>query len=82
MRARVSTKGQLVIPTEIRRSRGLESGSEVDIEEVPEGVLLRPVRGPAPASLDELLGCTGYHGPRRTLDDMEAAIREGARGRG
>jgi AbrB family looped-hinge helix DNA binding protein len=81
MRARVSSKGQLVLPTEIRRRRGIEPGSEVEIEEVPEGVLLRFVRGPVAASLDDLLGCTGYTGPRKTLQDMEEAIREGARSR-
>ncbi|MEI8257718.1 MAG: AbrB/MazE/SpoVT family DNA-binding domain-containing protein [Deltaproteobacteria bacterium] len=81
MRARISSKGQLVIPTEIRRRRGLDPGAEVDVEEVPEGVLLRPVRSPAEATLDELLGCTGYHGPTRTLRDMEDGIREGAEAR-
>ena len=58
MRARVSSKGQLVLPAEIRRSRNL-----------------------GPASLDELLGSTGYRGPRKTLKEMEAAIAEGARAR-
>ena len=81
MRARVSSKGQLVLPTEIRRRRGIEAGSEVEIEEVPEGVLLRLVRGPVAASLDDLVGCTGYKGPKKTLHDMEEAIREGARAR-
>jgi len=81
MRARVSSKGQLVLPTEIRRRRGIESGSEVEIEEVPGGILLRLVRGPVATSLDDLLGCTGYAGPRKTLKDMEEAIREGARAR-
>ncbi len=81
MRARVSSKGQLVLPKEIRDKRGLVPGSEVEIEEVPAGVLLKLVRGPEEASVDDLLGCTGYRGPRKTLDDMVLAIREGARAR-
>jgi AbrB family looped-hinge helix DNA binding protein len=81
MRARVSSKGQLVLPASIRRARGLSAGSEVEIEEVPGGILLRLIRGPAEVSLDDLLGCTGYRGPRKTLKDMEEAIRKGARGR-
>ena len=81
MRARVSSKGQLVLPAEIRRSRNLGPGSEVEIEEVPGGILLRLVRGPEAASLDSLLGCTGYRGPRKSLKAMEAGIAEGARAR-
>ena len=81
MRARVSSKGQLVLPAEVRRRRGIGAGSEVEIEEVPGGVLLRLVRGKGAALLDDLLGCTGYRGPKKTLQDMEEAIREGARAR-
>lgn len=78
MRARVSSKGQLVLPAEIRRSQNIGPGSEVEIEEVPEGILLRLLRSPAPKALDDLVGCTGYRGPRVTLEQMEEAIREGA----
>ncbi|MGH7436870.1 MAG: AbrB/MazE/SpoVT family DNA-binding domain-containing protein [Polyangiaceae bacterium] len=81
MRARVSSKGQLVLPKAIRRSRHLVPGSEVEVEEVPGGVLLKLVRGPQQASIDDLLGCTGYRGPTRTLQDMERAIAIGARAR-
>jgi AbrB family looped-hinge helix DNA binding protein len=81
MRARISSKGQLVLPKKIREARGLGPGSEVEIEEVPGGVLLKLVRSFEEASVEDLLGCTGYRGPRRTLEDMEAAIREGARAR-
>jgi AbrB family looped-hinge helix DNA binding protein len=79
VRARVSSKGQLVLPKEIRESRGLGPGSELEIEEVPGGILLKVVRGPEPASVDDLLGCTGYRGPRKTLEEMAEAIRRGAR---
>ena len=79
MRARVSSKGQLVLPKAIRERRGFDAGSEVEIEEVPGGILLRLVRPGGTTDLASLLGCTGYVGPRKTLEEMEAAIREGAR---
>jgi AbrB family looped-hinge helix DNA binding protein len=79
MRARISSKGHLILPKEIRESRGLGPGSEVEIQEVPEGILLKLVRGPEQASVEDLLGCTGYRGPRKTSKDMEEAIRERAR---
>lgn len=81
MRARISSKGQLVLPKEIRESRGLHPGSEVEIQEVPGGILLKLVRSPEQVSVEDLLGCTGYRGARKTLKDMEEAIREGARAR-
>jgi AbrB family looped-hinge helix DNA binding protein len=81
MKARILSKGQLVLPQKIREARGFTPGSEVEIEEVPGGVLLKLVRSCEEASLEDLLGCTGYRGPRRTLEDMEAAIRERARAR-
>lgn len=78
MRARVSSKGQLVLPKAIRERRGFDAGSEVEIEEVPGGILLRLIRSGGTTDLASLLGCTGYVGPRKTLEEMEAAIREGA----
>jgi hypothetical protein len=31
------------------------------------------------SSLEDLLGCTGYRGPRVTVEQMDAAIARGAR---
>jgi AbrB family looped-hinge helix DNA binding protein len=79
MKARVSSKGQLVLPKEIRDKRGIGPGTEVEIEEVPEGVLLRLVKGSKVVTLRDLVGCTGYRGPRKSLEEMAAAIQKGAR---
>jgi AbrB family looped-hinge helix DNA binding protein len=76
----MSSKGQLVLPKEIRERGGFGPGSEVEVKEVPGGVLLKLVEGPESATLDDLVGCAGYRGPRKTLDDMAAAVRLGARG--
>ncbi len=81
MRARISSKGQLVLPKEIRTSRGLGPGSEVEIEEVPAGILLRVIRGTKRVELTDLVGCVGYTGPRKTLEEMDAAIGDAARSR-
>lgn len=81
MRARVSSKGQLVLPAAIRRAHSLGAGSEVEVDEVPGGILLRLVRGPSQASHDDLVGCARYRGPRKTAKDMQEAIGKGARAR-
>lgn len=79
MKARLSSKGQVVLPKLLRDRRGWEAGTMLEVEEVPDGVLLRSVARPPVASIEDLLGCTGYRGPRRSLADMEAAIREEAK---
>ncbi len=38
----VRGKGQITIPTEIRRAANLEEGDLVEVEMVAEGILLRP----------------------------------------
>jgi AbrB family looped-hinge helix DNA binding protein len=78
MKARLSSKGQIVLPKYLRDRRGWSPGTVLDVEEVPEGVLLRFVKRPPVASVEDLLGCTGYRGPRRSLAEMDAAIRDEA----
>ncbi len=79
MRTTLSSKGQIVIPKELRDRRGLHTGAELEIEEVPEGMLLRLVVAPSAEAVGELLGCAGYRGPRKTIAQMEEGIRKGAR---
>jgi AbrB family looped-hinge helix DNA binding protein len=40
----MSSKGQIVIPQQIRRRIGLREGSRVNVEATEDGVLLRPTR--------------------------------------
>ncbi len=53
MRARIPTKGQLVLPKEICTiPAGLGPGSEVEIEEVPAGILLGMIRATKRVEID------------------------------
>jgi AbrB family looped-hinge helix DNA binding protein len=78
MKGHVSSKGQIVLPAKLRRQHHLGPGTEVEFEEVPGGVMVRFLRPPGTTTVDELLGCAGYAGPRRSLADMERAIAVGA----
>ncbi|MCG3197276.1 MAG: hypothetical protein GHCLOJNM_01761 [bacterium] len=74
---RLSSKGQIIIPKAIRVSHGWGPGVEFLVEEHSGGVLLRPTQ-PFPATtLREVIGCTGYTGARKSLAEMEGAIRKG-----
>lgn len=79
-RVRLSTKGQLIIPKAIREPRGWGEGTELELEEEGDRVVLRAVR-PLTTTVDDLLGCLPYRGPPKTLAQMEAGIARGARAR-
>jgi AbrB family looped-hinge helix DNA binding protein len=71
---RLSTKGQIILPKNIRTSRAWGPGTEFTIEETSDGILLRPgVRFPE-TSIDEVAGCLPSKGKPRTLAQMDAAI--------
>ncbi len=77
---RLSTKGQLIIPKDMRERHGWMPGTRLVVEDQGDCVVLRLADDLPETSLDELIGCTGYRGPARSLADMEAAIAKGARG--
>lgn len=79
MTTRLSTKGQLIIPKDLRDRHGWRPGIELIVEDHADHVVIRPAADVPETRLDDLIGCTGYAGPRRSLEDMDAAIARGAR---
>jgi AbrB family looped-hinge helix DNA binding protein len=71
---RLSTKGQLILPKEIRAARSWGPGTEFTIEETKDGILLRPARRFPRTTIDQVAGCLKYKGKAKTLADMDAAI--------
>jgi AbrB family looped-hinge helix DNA binding protein len=80
VRAKISSKGQLVLPKAVREAYGLTAGSEVEIESVGETIVLRPhVRKPRTGrvyTLDEVAGMLKYDGPPVSIRDMDRAVEE------
>jgi AbrB family looped-hinge helix DNA binding protein len=77
----LSTKGQIIIPQEIRRRHGWEAGLMLELEEQGETIVLRPVRALPKTTVEDLLGCLPYRGATKTLEEMDAGIAKGARSR-
>lgn len=75
----LSTKGQIIIPREIRERRGWAAGLTFEVEERGDDLVLRPARTLAKTTVDDLLGCLPYKGRPKTLAEMEAGIAKGAR---
>ncbi len=76
---RLSSKGQVVIPQLIREARHWGVGTQFEVHEVKEGVLLTPIFSNKKVAVHDLLGCLSYQGPKKSLQDMDAAIFDEAR---
>ena len=74
----MSTKGQVVIPRELREHLGWGEGTRLEIVSRAGGVIIRPVRSFPETKVEDLLGLLKYAGPPKTIEDMNDAIAKGA----
>ena len=72
---RLSTKGQIILPKNLRTSRAWGPGTEFTIEERGDGILLRPAGRFPGADLDEVAGCLRSKRKPKTPAQMRTAIR-------
>jgi len=49
-------------------------GTEFLVEEVSEAILLRPASSFKLTKVEDVIGCTDYAGPSKSLDEIERAI--------
>ena len=76
---RLSSKGQLILPKSLRDAHGWHTGVEFVLLEEDDGVLLKPINPYAGTELDQLVGCVGYKGRKKTLKQMEEGMAKGAK---
>jgi len=76
---RLSSKGQVILPKAIRENYHWSAGTELEIEECPDGIVLRPKKPVPTTQLSDVVGCAGYRGPAKTLEEMDEAIARGVR---
>lgn len=58
----LSTKGQIIIPREMRERRGWSAGLSLEVVEQGDSLILRPVRAVPRTTVDDLLGCLPHEG--------------------
>ena len=75
---KVSTKGQVILPKAVRESRRWGPGTELEIEERGEDVVLRLKRPAKRYKLEDVVGMVKYDGPPITEDDIRQAAMAGA----
>ncbi len=71
---RLSTKGQVVLPKDIRERRNWRAGAALIIEETPEGVLLKSEPPFSPTRPADVFGMLKYSGAPKTIEEMDAGI--------
>ena len=71
---RLSTRGQIVLPKNIRASRAWGPGTEFTVEETGDGILLRPSGRFPETRLDEVAGCLRSKRKSKTPAQMRTAI--------
>jgi len=74
----LSSKGQIIIPSPIRRAYGWHPGQKFETVDTGEGILLKPVSPFPPTELKDVSGCLQYHGPAKTIQEMNEAIARAA----
>jgi AbrB family looped-hinge helix DNA binding protein len=77
----VSTKGQVILPKAIREQRHWPAGTELIVEDTPEGVLLKAKPAFAPTRPKDVFGSLPYKGAAKSIADMEAGIAAEAKRR-
>jgi AbrB family looped-hinge helix DNA binding protein len=80
-KTRVSTKGQVILPKAVRDKRNWPAGTELNIEETPEGVLLTAARPLGPTKFEDVFGCLGPVDRTISDKDMHEAVLAEARRR-
>lgn len=76
---RLSTKGQVVIPRELRIRHQWRPGTELVIEDLGDALVLRAASPFPPTRLAQGLGCAGYRGPAKSVEQMDAAVGDALR---
>ncbi len=77
----VSTKGQIVLPRALRERRRWSAGTELVVEDTPDGVLLREKPAFAVTRPADVFGSLPWKGKAKSLADMKAGIEAEAKRR-
>jgi AbrB family looped-hinge helix DNA binding protein len=74
---RLSSKGQLIIPKEVRDRHGWHEGTELEVEDRGDVVVLRGAPRAFPSTaVEQVRGCLRYEGPPVPLERFDEAIGE------
>ena len=79
MQTTLSSKGQIVIPRQIRQNHGWQAGRSFTIIDKDNTLILEPISTKTTTTLEDVIGCAGYRGKKKSLAQMDAGILEEAK---
>jgi AbrB family looped-hinge helix DNA binding protein len=77
----VSSKGQVILPKAIRQQRHWPAGTELTVEDTPDGVLLKAKPAFAPTRPKDVFSSLPYKGAAKSNAEMEQGIAAEAKRR-
>jgi AbrB family looped-hinge helix DNA binding protein len=78
----ISTKGQIILPKQVRDQLHWGAGTRLIVEQTTDGVLLKPATSIFPPTRpQDVFACLPHKGPAKTIDDMNAGIAAEAKRR-
>jgi AbrB family looped-hinge helix DNA binding protein len=78
-KTRLSSKGQVIIPKAVRERQGWQPGTELEVEDRGDVVVLRRARLFPRTAFEEVRGCLKHDGPPVSLEEMDVGVAEAAR---
>ncbi len=72
---RLSSKGQVIIPKNIREQHQWQVGVEFMVIDLEDGILLKPVPLIEPTVIEDVAGCLAYREGTKTIQEMDEAIQ-------
>ncbi|HYC36281.1 MAG TPA: AbrB/MazE/SpoVT family DNA-binding domain-containing protein [Usitatibacter sp.] len=71
---RISSKGQIVLPSSIRAAKAWRPGQTLAVVSTEDGVLLKPVKAFGASRIEDVAGCLRYKGPAKSVAEMRDAV--------
>jgi len=76
-RTRISSKGQIVIPKQIRDRHRWRPGTELTVIDVAGGVRIEALQRGKTLTADDVFGCLQHKGKRLPIDRLTAPVKLG-----
>ena len=70
----VSSKGQVILPSALRKRHAWGAGTRLTVEETEDGVLLKPAPVFAHTRPEDVFGALPHQGKAKTIEEMDASI--------
>lgn len=70
----MSSKGQVILPSALRKRYAWGAGTRLAVEETEDGVLLKPAPVFAQTQPEDVFGALPHRGKPKTIEEMDASL--------